>query len=193
VRRAVAIAALLVPLTGCSLYLEGVEADLGLPRCGSTPERLSGPLLLAAQSVPTSPWLPCVEQLPIGWNVTDLKVRDGRAELTLGYAQEQPHALRISLTRTCAVRGATELDSGRSGVRRFDVIAPRPQAYAGRRFYVYPGGCVTHHFDLRGTAPADAANTISGALGLVARDSLRRQFAEHTGGRLQLDPPAAPS
>jgi hypothetical protein len=193
VKRLFVLAAVLVPLTGCSFYLEGVEADLGLPRCGSTPEHLSGALLLAAQSVPTSRWLPCVEELPIGWNVTDLKVRDGRAELTLGYAQEQPQAVRISLTRTCQVRGATEQDSGRPGVRRFEAMTDRRDAYAGQRFDVYPGGCVTYRFDLRGTAPSDAANAISGVLGLVTRDSVRRQFDEHTGGRLQLDPPVSRS
>jgi hypothetical protein len=46
----------------------------------------------------------------------------------------------------------------------------------------------TDQFALTGTGAVQAADDISGAIGLISRDQLADQVRRYSGGRVQLDP-----
>jgi len=145
-----------------------------------------------AQSVPSSPWLPCVRSIPVGWSFSGLDARDGSARFALGSDREGAQPLTVLLTASCTVRGATPTPSERPGMLRYERVTRLTGGYGGERYYLYRGGCITYRFNLQGKSRAEPVAEISQALGVVSRDTLRQWVHEHTDGRLELDPsPAA--
>jgi hypothetical protein len=180
-------------LSGCSASLHIGDAPTDAPDCTTVtvehPARLSGPLVLTAQSVPTATRIPCLHALPAGWTFHDMQAREGRTRIRLDDGDDNDAALTVTLTRTCDVRAAKPMIVARSGARQYEQIEQRDsQGYLGVRYLVFPGGCVNEQFDIHGGAPAAAAATISRSVGLVTRSAIRRYVREYSDGRIELDP-----
>jgi len=189
------LAGLVLATTACNVNVQPGpdpgEGDLGLsPSCTPSPKvGVDATVVLMAQSVPTASSLPCIRSsLPAGWFLADLKVRDGVARFWLGSHLEGEKAVLVQVTASCDVRGATEVPSEQTGMRQYERVSRLQGGYAGKRHYVYPGGCTTYEFDLRGESRAQPLAAISQALGFVSRDTLRQQVRDRMDGKLELDP-----
>jgi tRNA A-37 threonylcarbamoyl transferase component Bud32 len=150
------------------------------PLCG----RFQGEALyLEAQSVPSAALVPCLNALPLGWKFAGLYVRKGSTQLVFDYDREgQRAALRVSLHRSCDTSGAEEvIPSEEPGTRRYDAVEATPGRYAGVRYYVFSGGCITYRFDIsdaeRTVFTSDAELTV----GLYSRAALEDRVRRTTG------------
>jgi len=195
------LAGLVLATSACNVNIQvGPEGDLGLLPACAEPDRLGVALeptqtgvdatvVLMAQAVPTASSLPCVRaDLPAGWFLSDMKIRDGLARFWLGSRLEGEKAVLVQVTATCDVGGTTEVPGEQTGMRQYERVSRLQGGYAGKRHYVYPGGCTTYEFDLRGESRAQPLAAISQALGFISRDVVRQQVRDRTDGRLELDP-----
>jgi hypothetical protein len=192
-RRRVLVAALLggflLLSAGCMGNIQ-VGAPPGEPDCAGPDGRVNDAVVLVAQSVPSAQWLPCLGELPVGWNFQRLEAQSGRTRVLLVTGdRDGEHEVTVTLAATCDIAGAGEVPSDRPGIRRYDRVATADHGYLADRYYVFSGGCVTHHFDLRGRAGAQATAAISAGLGFVSRSAAADAIRERSHGRLTLDPP----
>jgi hypothetical protein len=184
---AAALACCLLLASGCVANVT-VGTPNGRPDCPAPGGRVANSLVLAAQSVPTAQWLPCLRPLPLGWSFRRLEVQSGRTQVTLGASDENgDHRVLLLLRQTCDVAGASEVDSRQAGVRRYDRVAADGSGYHADRYYVFSGGCVAQRFDLQGRAGAQAVGSVSGALGFVSRGAVAAAVDERSRGRITLD------
>ena len=96
----------------------------------------------------------------------------------------------MRLEASCDTSGATEIPSDRDGMRRWERVERVSPGYAGERYYVFPGGCLTFVFRLGGDSAGEALALAADAVGTVSRADLRAQVDAESGGRLSLDPPS---
>ncbi|SFO17378.1 hypothetical protein SAMN05660359_01766 [Geodermatophilus obscurus] len=192
VRRAAVTALVGVPLlaAGCGA---GAAGTIGaVPACATGDDaRAANAVVLMAQAVPTATWVPCVESVPVGWTFAGLEAQTGSARFWLDSDRDGVHAIEVRLTAGCDTDGATEIPSERDGLRRFERVTQVTPQYLGRRHYVFPGGCVTVVFRLSGDNRGEPLALATQSLGVLGREELAAQVHEESGGRLQLDPPAA--
>jgi hypothetical protein len=139
--------------------------SLAAPNCTSPN---SGALTLAAQSVPTASQVPCIADLPPGWDLASSHIRSGNTTFTLDSDRAGHGALKVTLTRSCDISGTTEVPSDETGTRRYERINSVDRGFKATRTYTFPGGCVTYRlrFNQRGQA---LVNEASVAVGLVSR------------------------
>ena len=154
--------------------------------CTPSEDRLDDRMILMAQSVPTASAVPCMRTELDDWFLDDVDSWDGRTRIEFSRLIDE-FALRIMVTRTCDLGGASETTTDQPGTRRFDERIRTEGSYRDRRFYLLPGACVAYEFQLTGTGAEEAAQDISGAIGFVSRDQLADQVRRYSGGRLQLD------
>jgi tRNA A-37 threonylcarbamoyl transferase component Bud32/membrane-associated phospholipid phosphatase len=156
------------------------------PECGRTNGEQ---LVLEAQSVPSASLVPCIEALPQGWSFHTLQVRDGSSRLTLHSDSDRtvPRSVEVMLTRRCNVSSATSTPSDHDGTRRYDAADIRAGRYLETRYYVFPGGCVSHRFRLP-TGPEEIASVVATKLALAldfeSHRSVAANYFEDTGLRL---------
>jgi hypothetical protein len=157
-------------------------------RCQQPPDESSGMLVLLAQAVPSASAVPCLRDDVADWLVTVFEARAGRAriEFTHRYGDDDDTAV-VELTADCDVSAAREVSSRFDGVRRYDRPDARPDRYADRNWYVYPGACTAVRFNLSGAGADLRGAEISGALGFVSRADLDRRIRAASDGRLHLD------
>jgi hypothetical protein len=148
---------------------------------------LNGTLVLAAQSVPTASQVPCLRRLPAGWAFHSFDARSGQTRIALDLGRASDNALVVTLTRDCDVRSAVRVKSDRAGAARYDETESA-QRYTGERYYLFPGGCVTFHFDVRGAGAAEVASTVVRSVDVVDRTALRRYVRAYSHGSFNLDP-----
>jgi membrane-associated phospholipid phosphatase/tRNA A-37 threonylcarbamoyl transferase component Bud32 len=146
-------------------------------------------LWLMAQAVPSASLVPCVQLLPAGLSLNDVKVGDGRARITFNTDRPfQQEALTVQLAASCDLAGAQEISSEQPGARRYLRIDRGSQPPSATRSYVFPGGCVSERFVSTATSPERLASDASLALGFATRETLARALDERSDGRLHLDP-----
>ncbi len=80
--------------------------------------------------------------------------------------------MTIILSAACSVSGARQVRSDQPGTRRFDRLLSQHPQFAGRRFYTFPGGCVTYQFNFAPGASALLANAVHSAVGFMPRARL---------------------
>ena len=151
------------------------------PRC-SDPVRLA----VVAQSVPTAGYVPCVEQLPAGWQVTEFRAERGGTSFSLLSDRAEGRPVDVRLSRRCSVSGAAPQPPRTAGGRtylRLRSITPR---YAGTRLDVFPGGCVTYRFDFVRGPHIALMDELLVAVELVPRRELRLQLRQQLDA--ELDP-----
>jgi hypothetical protein len=137
--------------------------------------------------VPSATQLPCIRALPIGWTFRRLEATDQQARYWLDYDRDGDQALRISLTKSCDIAGATESAGGQPGIRRYELVKFGGQGYHGDRFFLFPGGCVTQHFNFGGQTGAEALRDLSSSLDFVSRAAVAQHIHRYSHGRFELD------
>jgi hypothetical protein len=174
-------------LSGCG-QLTTLASDVVACRQGDdgTP---ANAVVLMAQSVPSSSWVPCLEAMPQGWHFSEMEVDRGSARFWLDSDRDGTHAIEVRLTKSCDTEGATEIPSDRDGMRRLERVTEVSPQYVGRRFYLFDGGCITVVFTLSGENRGEPLAVATQGLGAVPREDLRALVREKSGGRLELDPP----
>ncbi len=162
-------------LTGCGSFSDSV------PACAD-------PLLMAviAQSVPGAAYLPCIRDLPPGWETSSfVPSQDGTSfQLDSDRSPDQPVTVR--LTATCQTAGASPSPARAPGVltyTRRSSISPR---FAGTLYDVFPGGCVSYSFDFALGSQIALMEQFEEAVGLYPRQQLRLVLKQKLG--VELDP-----
>jgi hypothetical protein len=180
-------------LTAAVLLAGGCASDTTAitdpPLCRSGHDGAGNGVILMAQSVPTASWVPCIQAaLPLGWGFYHLDARDGIARFWLDSDRDGTQAVEVRLEASCDTGGATQIPSDRNGMRRLERVIRVSPTFAGERFYVFDGGCLTFVFHLAGDSPGEALALASQVVGTVSRAALRAQVRHDSGGRLGLDP-----
>ncbi|WP_231486748.1 hypothetical protein [Candidatus Blastococcus massiliensis] len=155
------------------------EGDEGTPANG---------VVLLAQSVPTASWVPCLETIPLGWDVSGLEATDENARFWLDSDRDGRHAVEIRLDEHCDLTGATRIPSDREAMERWERVTQVTPQYVGTRSYVFEGGCISVLFRLSGENRAEPLGFATQGVGAVPRDAVREAVHEQTEGRLELDP-----
>lgn len=160
-----------------------------LPACANSRNavvscRLDQPsLLLTAQAVPSATLLPCVAELPAGWDYAGSDIRSGWARFWLDSDRGGFHAVEIELTRTCDTSESVEVRPApdETGARVFaEPIALEPALWANR-YVVFAGGCVTYRYRFVPDAPSTLSLEAEEALGFFPRSALVRDVEERFG------------
>jgi hypothetical protein len=189
VRPAVALSllALVGATSGCSTG--DTTASLDVPACSAgAAQTATNGVVLMAQSVPTASWVPCMRTaLPLGWGFHHLDARKDIARFFLDSDRDGTQAVEVRLEPSCTTTGATEITSDREGMHRFERVEQTTPTFAGRRYYVFPGGCITFVFQLDGDSPGEPLALASQVVGVISRNVLRAQVHDSSGGRLSLD------
>jgi tRNA A-37 threonylcarbamoyl transferase component Bud32/membrane-associated phospholipid phosphatase len=150
------------------------------------------PLWLMAQSVPSASLVPCVQLMPVGWEVAAVAVNNGRSLITLDHDRAGKAAVVVRLTAACDLTGATEVTSEHPGARRYLRIDRDGPLFEATRLYTFPGGCVSQRL----TTPAASGQLLttetSSAFGFTTRERLRQALSQRSDGRLRLDPAGSP-
>jgi hypothetical protein len=176
-------------LTGCASDSTAITSP---PLCSDRSAGADNGVILMAQSVPTASWIPCISgALPLGWTFHHLDARNGVARFWLDSDRDGQQAVEVRLTESCATGGTTQVPSDRDGMRRLERIDRISPSYAGERYYLFDGGCLTVVFALDGNDAGEALALSSQVVGAVARGDLARQVEDESGGRQSLDPPPA--
>ena len=173
-------------LAGCAT---GTTLVTDPPLCQAGEHGAGDGVVLMAQSVPTATYVPCIGQaLPLGWTFHHLDARNGGATFSLDSDRDGMEAVTVRLAESCDTAGSTEIASDRPGMRRLERIERLSPGYAGERFYLFEGGCLTFRFRLGGDSPGEALALASSVVDVVSREDLAAQVREESGGRLSLDP-----
>ena len=174
-------------LTACAA---GTTQITDPPLCRDGEHEAGNGVVLMAQSVRSATWIPCIRTaLPLGWNFNHLDARNGEARFSLDSDRDGSGAVTVRLDPSCDTAGATEIPSDRPQMRRLERVQRVSPRFAGERYYVFPGGCMTFAFSLAGNNAGEGLALASAVVGAVTRDDLRGQVREKSGGRLSLDPP----
>ena len=149
-----------------------------------------GVLMLEAQSVPSAQMLPCVEPLPLGWDVGPTDIADGGTVFALSSDIGGSEAVEVELTASCGVEGFVEVPTDEAGAKRYELVESVTGGFRGTRAYVFDGGCATLDFRFETEASAVLVNEASLAVGFVSRADVDQAVQDITDGREHLDPPA---
>lgn len=162
-------------LTGCGSFSDTV------PACGD-PLRVA----INAQSVPGASYLPCIRDLPPGWDTSAFDPSRGGTSFQLNSDRSPGQPVTVRLTATCQTAGASPSPARAPGVltyTRLSSIAPR---FAGTLYDVFPGGCVSYSFDFTLGSQIALMEQFEEAVGLYPRQQLRLVLKQKLG--VELDP-----
>jgi hypothetical protein len=93
-----------------------------VPACPATPDAtnsLTGTMVLQLQAVDTAEFVPCLNDLRVGWSYEDLVASHGRSRFWLDSDRLGSHFLEVTLTPACDVGDAPEVPDGPEGVTEF--------------------------------------------------------------------------
>jgi hypothetical protein len=187
-----AVAVLSLVLAGCLAGCGGNQSSAAIttaPLCPAGGGGAGNGVILMAQSVPTAAWVPCIRTtLPSGWGFEMLDARNSLSRFWLDSDRDGTKAIEVRLQASCDTTGATEIASDRESMRRLERVRRVSPTYAGERYYVFPGGCLSMVFQLHGDSPGEALALASQSVGVVSRADLRQQVHRDSDGRIELDP-----
>jgi hypothetical protein len=133
-----------------------------------------GSLVLLAQTVPSATLIPCVADYPPGWTLDGVPVvRTGFGSFSLSSDIAGSTAVRVTLTRTCAVGNAESQDDfGEPGTHRWFLFLRTPSPATGYdevQYYRFEGGCVTYQYVFQPGTPGTFISDMNAALTFVPR------------------------
>jgi hypothetical protein len=137
-------------------YLGGEPPSLIEPECGT-----NRTMILTAQAVPTAARIPCIDSLPLGWEVVSSTVGRGEATFRLGVEAGEPF-IEVTLTPDCP---SSEVDPAASVE---DV----------------EGGCRTYLASVPAGAEPVPSFESDGGLSYVSREELAAFVEDQYGRRL---------
>lgn len=157
-RVGVLVVAVAVLAGACGVARDEVRVG-PLPKCDTTSRGL---LILMAQAVPTAHLVPCLEDLPEGWELERTRVESGRAVLTL----DNPGIgdIVVTLAGSCDPQGKLIDGAGPAASQVFESATGDLLVQS----VVFDGGCVTIE-----TPPRLAAREMTGRIGYLSREQLR--------------------
>ena len=141
-RSVVAIVFMGIVASGCGQF-----RNSAIPLC-DVRDRNASSLILMAQAVPSAAYVPCISEFPAGWSYGGERLRNGRPEFWLDSDRAGFRAVTVTLTRSCDTSDAVEvpIETGEPQMERYEEPDSLLPAISGRRYYVFPGGCVTYGF-----------------------------------------------
>ena len=156
--------------TGCAL-----DEALPMSNCDT-----GGSGLIAAQSVPTAEYVPCLTQLPTGWERQTVRVDQDGMMITLDSDRAGESAARLLYRDSCDVADAVPMPSFLSfqGTRRYDRVERLEPGFREQRYYVFDGGCVWWEFDFDDGVSATLAVELGDRLELISREQLSQNVSE---------------
>ena len=154
--------------------------QVAMPRCQGDRR-----LAIVAQSVTEAAYVPCVGELPPGWSFESLDVERGRTRMSLR-SDRADEPVEVDLTSDCDVAGTTPVAPRDEGVRTHQRLASITPDYAGELIDVFPGGCVTTHFEFGRGAHIALMEELQRAVRLYPRRQLRQEVRDATG--IDVDP-----
>ena len=145
-----------------------------------------GRLGLLAQAVPTAELVPCVREMPVGWNFESLDVESGRATFWLDSDRAGLRAAEVQLSPSCDVEGATLVAPEQEGTERYQRLVSLSPSFVGATYDVFDGGCVTYRYKLARGAHIGLYQELHDAVDLFPRQALADDVRDDLG--LDLDP-----
>jgi membrane-associated phospholipid phosphatase len=140
------------------------------PRCDTVADTT---FILAAQAVPTSPVIPCIEALESGWRYAGSQIADGSVRLWLDSDVAGAHSVEVQMTETCDTSGTQEVPpTGRERGAHVFVLSEDLSPFRQQRFIVYEGGCVVHRYAFGVGAPSTLVRQIEESLSLLPREAV---------------------
>jgi hypothetical protein len=155
---------------------------------GDTTCKLQSEVIISAQSVPTSPVVPCVET-PRGWSIERQSYSSEGMELELRTGSFEGATWRIVFTESCAAvepRGPAEAGAP-AGIERSQSRESGSGSDTITDWFVAPGGCIEsavtipHRYD-----EPRLVTEIDDALIIVRRDDIDRAVRQLTDGQVGL-------
>ena len=134
------------------------------PACGT-----GHSMILSAQAVPSAALLPCIAELPAGWQVGAADIASGMASLWLSSDHAGTQAVTVTLTATCDTSAARQVPSDQPGTRRFERPLSLAPQFSDLRYYTFPGGCATYNFRFKPGASPVLAIAVDSALAFQPR------------------------
>jgi hypothetical protein len=104
--------------------------------------------VLEAQSVPSSTRLPCVAELPPGWQFGGALIKDTETTLWLDNDRAGVHALQVTMSATCDISSAIEVPPAADevGMEVYQEPKSLDPGFSGSRYLLFEGGCITHDY-----------------------------------------------
>ncbi len=161
---------------GVRAFFPAENIGASAPDCGT-----GHTMILTAQAVPSAALLPCIAELPAGWQVGGADISSGKASLWLNSDHAGQQAVTITLAATCDTSAAKQIPSEQPGTQRFERPLSLAPQFSDLRFYTFPGGCATYHFRFARGAPPVLAVAVDSALAFLPRSTLVR-YIQHTEG-----------
>ena len=165
-----------------------------LSGCGgpSDPDLLCESLsaqVLAAQSVPSATYVPCIEDIHAPWTVMSTDSDQDRSVIKLMYGSENTgQSATVSLLDECRPPGGTALQS----TDQPDVVTSSETVDGTYRLvYEFPGGCVEVSVVRFADAKVSGVSPSEFSVQLVSRQTLNDYVLEQTSGKVGLDPEEA--
>lgn len=119
-------------------------------------------MILFAQAVPDSAFIPCVDELPVGWSVESIGTRTDEAVIVFENGAYDANALG-TLTSACLATGTESPTEHPSITEHRDP--------AGTFAFTFDGGCFV--MDFPDEVSDQDAQALLAALGYLSRDELR--------------------
>jgi len=174
---------------GAMLAVAMIVAAATLVGCASPGDKVPGcgdplRLAIAAQSVPSASYLPCIRDLPPGWTASGFDPSQDGTGFLLNSDRSPGQPVTVRLTTACRTSGASPSPARATGFltyTRLDSIRPR---FAGRMYDVFPGGCVTYTFDFSHGSQIAPMEQFTSAVGLYPRQQLRLVLKQELGVEL---------
>lgn len=166
-------------LVGLSLLMSAcsVQDALPLPDC-----RLGGSGWIVAQSVPGADLVPCLNELPRGWEAASVTVNEKGTEIRFDSDRAGTSAAHLYYRKACDLGPAVSIPSDQEEADAFENVRQIVPSFHGSRYYVFPGGCVWWDFEFDGGVSATRSVELGDSLELVGRDILngriRRTFVD---------------
>jgi hypothetical protein len=98
----------------------------------------------------------------------------------------------VRLTAACDTTGAAAVPASQPGTHRYRWVERRADEFSTTVYDRFPGGCVTYRLQSRSDLKGGFASELPLLFGFTSRQALRQALEERSGGRLHLDPGAAP-
>jgi hypothetical protein len=172
----------LAAFIACALGLSGLTACgvtiAEAPACTSV-ERLA----LVAQSVPTSSYIPCINEYPAGWKSASFDPHNGGTQFAL-HSDRANRSVTVALTASCDTSNATPITPRTAGGRTYLAVTAIDPRYSGTMYDVFPGGCVSYRFDFERGVHIELMAQLQSTIGFVTRQQLRLDVRRRLGVRL---------
>lgn len=162
-KRAVLVALALTVVSACTAQEREEWRNGPTPRCDTTSR---GRLLLMAQSVPDAALIPCIGELPPGWEFTRAHTRASTS--VLAFSNDTIDlAADVVLTPACDVSEARPIDSPRTGSQLY-------KSSDGKTLYfTFDGGCILFEYETRQLAESEEGRSLIEGVPFITRDTLR--------------------